>query len=550
MTEVTSSVRDIERIRRLNAIGIALSAERDQARLLEMILNSARDLTGADAGTFYLYEPEAKALHFAIVQNDSLNIYLGGTGEPVGNRFPVLPLYQADGTPNEKMVVAYAVLHDKTVNVRDAYTEQGFDFAGTKAFDQRTGYRSCSFLAIPLRNHEGETMAVLQLINKLDETGKAIAFDNTDQEIAESLASQAAIALTNQRLIAELRNLFDSFVQVIASAIDAKSPHTGAHCRRVPEATLILAEAASQSDLPGLADFSLQEADRYELTTAAWLHDCGKVTTPHHVMEKSTKLEAFIDRIDMVALRIEILRRDLHIAHLQRCVTAAQQGLALPEDAPLQHELAQLAADFAFLQRSNKGGEFMRDEDLARLQEIAARSWVNMAGDCLTALTEDELMNLSIRKGTLNAEERKIMEGHMVMTISMLEQLPFPKHLRRVPEYACGHHERMDGRGYPRGLTREQMSVPARIMGIADVFEALTAHERPYKKPMPLSMALTIMGRMVEDQHLDPELFAVFVGEKVYLHYAEKYLQPEQIDEVDLNNLPGLQALWQKQYQE
>ena len=550
MTEVTSSVRDIERIRRLNAIGIALSAERDQARLLEMILNSARDLTGADAGTFYLYEPEAKALHFAIVQNDSLNIHLGGTGEPVGNRFPVLPLYQADGTPNEKMVVAYAVLHDKTVNVRDAYTEQGFDFAGTKAFDQRTGYRSCSFLAIPLRNHEGETMAVLQLINKLDETGKAIAFDNTDQEIAESLASQAAIALTNQRLIAELRNLFDSFVQVIASAIDAKSPHTGAHCRRVPEATLMLAEAASQSDLPGLADFSLQEADRYELTTAAWLHDCGKVTTPHHVMEKSTKLEAFIDRIDMVALRIEILRRDLHIAHLQRCVTAAQQGLALPEDASLQHELAQLAADFAFLQRSNKGGEFMRDEDLARLQEIAARSWVNMAGDCLTALTEDELMNLSIRKGTLNAEERKIMEGHMVMTISMLEQLPFPKHLRRVPEYACGHHERMDGRGYPRGLTREQKSVPARIMGIADVFEALTAHERPYKKPMPLSMALTIMGRMVEDQHLDPELFAVFVGEKVYLHYAEKYLQPEQIDEVDLNNLPGLQALWQKQYQE
>ncbi|WP_022654020.1 GAF and HD-GYP domain-containing protein [Aquaspirillum serpens] len=546
MTEVTSSVRDIERIRRLNAIGIALSAERDQARLLEMILNSARDLTGADAGTFYLYEPEAKALHFAIVQNDSLNIHLGGTGEPVGNRFPVLPLYQADGTPNEKMVVAYAVLHDKTVNVRDAYTEQGFDFAGTKAFDQRTGYRSCSFLAIPLRNHEGETMAVLQLINKLDETGKAIAFDSTDQEIAESLASQAAIALTNQRLIAELRNLFDSFVQVIASAIDAKSPHTGAHCRRVPEATLMLAEAASQSDLPGLADFALQEADRYELTTAAWLHDCGKVTTPHHVMEKSTKLEAFIDRIDMVALRIEILCRDLEIAHLQRCVQAAQQGLPLPDETPLQHEMAQLAADFAFLQRSNKGGEFMRDEDLARLQQIAARCWVNMAGDCLTALTEDELMNLSIRKGTLNAEERKIMEGHMVMTISMLEQLPFPKHLRRVPEYACGHHERMDGRGYPRGLTREQMSVPARIMGIADVFEALTAHERPYKKPMPLSMALTIMGRMVEDQHLDPELFAVFVGEKVYLQYAEKYLQPEQIDEVDLNNLPGLQALWQK----
>jgi len=542
MSFATPSSPSYERIRRLNAIGIALSAQSDQNQLLEMILSSARELTQADAGTLYKVEPDGQALRFVMVQNDKLNIHLGGSGAPVGDSFPLIPLYREDGQPNERMIAAWSVLHKTTARIVDAYHEEGFDFSGTRAFDEKTGYRSKSFLTVPLRNHEGEVIAALQLLNKLDNQGEPTEFDDSDQDIAESLASQAAIALTNRRLIDELRTLFDSFTQVIASAIDSKSAHTGAHCRRVPDATLMLAEAASGANFPGIEDFRMSEEDRYELKTAAWLHDCGKVVTPHHVMEKSTKLETIVDRIDWVTDRFEILRRDLEIEHLKEELVAVRQGQELSQERQnyYQQTNQQLADDLAFLQSANTGGEFMADELIERVEALGQRGWTDLKDDYHPLLNEDEVMNLSIRKGTLNAEERKIMEGHMVHTLNMLEQLPFPRHLQRVPEYAGGHHERMDGKGYPRGLTREQMSVPARIMGIADVFEALTAHERPYKKPMPLSLALTIMGRMVEDNHLDPDLYAAFVYKKVYLDYAKKHLREEQIDEVDIENLPGL----------
>lgn len=531
-----------ERVRRLNAIGIALSAQSDQSQLLEMILSSARELTRADAGTLYSVEPDGQALRFVMVQNDKLNIHLGGSGAPVGDRFPLIPLHLDDGQPNERMIAAWSVLHKKTARITDAYHEEGFDFSGTRAFDEKTGYRSKSFLTIPLRNHEGEVIAALQLLNKLDDQGQPIEFDDSDQDIAESLASQAAVALTNRRLIDELRTLFDSFTQVIATAIDSKSAHTGAHCRRVPDATLMLAEAASGSQFPGIEGFEMSDEDRYELKTAAWLHDCGKVVTPHHVMEKSTKLETIVDRIHWVTDRFEILRRDLEIDRLKEELAAARQGQTLSQDrlAAYQQAEEQLKDDLAFLQGANTGGEFMADQLIARVEALGQQGWTDLAGQRKPLLSAEEIMNLSIRKGTLNAEERQIMEGHMVHTLNMLEQLPFPRHLQRVPEYAGGHHERMDGTGYPRGLTKEEMSIPARIMGIADVFEALTAHERPYKKPMPLSQALTIMGRMVENDHLDPDLYAVFVCKKVYLEYAKKHLREEQIDEVDLSNLPGL----------
>ncbi|NLW05827.1 MAG: HD domain-containing protein [Pseudomonadaceae bacterium] len=532
-----------ERIKRLNAIGIALSAQKDQSKLLEMILDSARELTHADAGTLYMVEPNNDALRFTLVQNDKLNIYLGGTSKPVGDNFPLIPLHLTNGLPNERMIVAWSVLNKKTARIKDAYHEQGFDFSGTRSFDEKTGYRSKSFLTIPLLNHEGEVIAALQLLNKLNAAGETVEFDNEDQGIAESLASQAAVALTNRRLIDELRTLFDSFAQVIASAIDSKSPHTGAHCRRVPDVTLMLAEAANGINFPGLEGFSMTDEDRYELKTAAWLHDCGKIVTPHHIMEKSTKLETLVDRIHFIADRFEILRRDLEIAKLKETLAAAKQGKQLDESRlTFYNQLeTQLKDDLAFLQLANTGGEFMADEHLARVANLSKQGWIDANGQRKALLSDDEVANLCIRRGTLNQDERKIMEGHMVHTLAMLEQLPFPRHLQRVPEYAGGHHERMDGKGYPRGLTREQMSIPARIMGIADVFEALTAHERPYKKPMPLSQALTIMGRMVEDKHLDGDIYTLFVYKKVYLDYAKKHLRDEQIDEVDINTLPGIQ---------
>lgn len=532
-----------ERVKRLNAIGIALSAQKDQSKLLEMILNSARELTQADAGTLYMVEADQDALRFVMVQNDQLKIHLGGSGQPVGENFSLIPLHLTDGSPNERMIVAWSVLHKKTARIKDAYHEQGFDFSGTRSFDEKTGYRSQSFLTIPLLNHEGEVIAALQLLNKLDASGETVEFDESDQDVAESLASQAAVALTNRRLIDELRTLFDSFTQVIATAIDSKSPHTGAHCRRVPEVTLLLAEAANGLDFPGLEGFSMTDEDRYELKTAAWLHDCGKVVTPHHIMEKSTKLETLVDRIHAVTDRFEILQRDLEIAKLKEELAAAKLGTQL-ESARLDFYAQlkqQLAEDLVFLQGANTGGEFMSDEHLAKVASLSEQGWIDLKGQRQPLLSEDEVANLCIRRGTINPAERKIMEDHMVHTLSMLEQLPFPRHLQRVPEYAGGHHERMDGKGYPRGLTREQMSIPARIMGIADVFEALTAHERPYKKPMRLSQALSIMGRMASEQHLDADIFTLFIYKKVYLDYAKKHLRDEQIDEVDIETLPGIQ---------
>nr|WP_295711953.1 HD family phosphohydrolase [uncultured Halomonas sp.] len=533
---------DFIRIRQLNEIGIALSSEHDHDVLLENLLTSARELTQADAGTLYTYDASKQQLSFAIVQNDTLKLRLGGVSEEVGEQFPVIDLYQADGLPNHHLVVAYTVLNDCTVNIEDAYTAKGFDFSGTRKIDQTTGYRSRAFLTVPMHNHHGDTVAVLQLLNKRTANGIDGKFSLADQHIAESLASQAAVAITNHRLVDEMQALFDSFVRVIATAIDAKSAHTGAHCRRVPDATLLLAEAAHRSKHPEVASFTLTDEDRYEIKTAAWLHDCGKVVIPHHVMEKSTKLEGLFDRLPSIEARFAVKQQALNMAQLRAEFEAYRNDASFTDADRKRFAIEQLALQeqLALVRRSNTDGEFIDDIDIERLQAIAQETWEDTNGQLQPLLTEDELNNLCVRRGTLNEEERKIIEGHVVATLNMLDELPFPKHLQRVPEYAGGHHERMDGTGYPKGLTRDQLSLPARMMGIADVFEALTAPDRPYKAAMKLSQALTIMGQMVEDQHLDPALFAVFIEEGVYLDYANQYLDEYQIDTVDIDSLPGL----------
>lgn len=533
---------DITRIRQLNEIGIALSSEHNHDALLENLLTSARELTQADAGTLYTFDASKQQLSFAIVQNDTLNLRLGGLSEPVGEQFPLIDLYQADGLPNHHLVVAYTVLNDCTVNIEDAYTAEGFDFAGTRKIDQATGYRSRAFLTVPMHNHQGDTVAVLQLLNKRTASGIDGTFSSADQHIAESLASQAAVAITNHRLVDEMQALFDSFVRVIATAIDAKSAHTGAHCRRVPDATLLLAEAAHRSKHPEVASFTLTDEDRYEIKTAAWLHDCGKVVIPHHVMEKSTKLEGLFDRLPSIEARFAVKQQALKMAQLRAEFDAYRQDEAFTDVDRKRFVIDQLALQeqLELVRRSNTDGEFIDDSDIQRLKAIAQETWEDTNGQLQPLLTEDELDNLCVRRGTLNEEERKIIEGHVVATLNMLDELPFPKHLQRVPEYAGGHHERMDGTGYPKGLTRNQLSLPARMLGIADVFEALTAPDRPYKAAMKLSQALTIMGQMVEDQHLDPALFAVFIEEGVYLDYANQYLNECQIDTVDIDSLPGL----------
>ena len=531
------------RFERLNEIGAALSHERDINRLLENILVAAKTITHADGGTLYRVTEDERSLRFEIVRTDSLKIAMGGTsGNPIP--FPLLPLRTESGEENNSMVAAYAAIHQKTVNIADAYQAEGFDFSGTRKFDERTGYRSQSFLTVPMKNHENAVIGVLQLLNSIDtDTGKVTPFSAADQRLAESLASQAAIALTNRQLISQLEVLFESFIQLINVAIDEKSPYTGGHCERVPVLTMMLAEAVNETKQGPLADFSMTDKDRYELKIAGLLHDCGKVTTPVHVVDKATKLQTLFDRIHLVDTRFEVLKRDAQIAMLKAKLALrdphdAHAEAALDED--LARHLHQIESDREFLRQSNVGSELMTPEDQERVKRIGTGyRWIGVDGKSANFLSDDELENLNIRAGTLTQKERETINYHIVATIKMLEQLPWPKHLKNVPEYAGGHHERMDGKGYPKGLSREQMSVQARVMGIADIFEALTARDRPYKRGKTLSESLQILGKFRLGGHIDPDLFDVFVREKVYLKYAEKFLDPEQIDEVDESKIPG-----------
>lgn len=518
----------LNRLNDLNAIGAALSSERDIDRLLESILNAAQKITNADAGTLYLLDAEKQQLTFEILHNNSLNIRMGGISDNSILFYPI-PLYH-DGKPNLAMVVSYAVLRGETVNIPDAYIAEGFDFSGTKKFDAKTGYHSRSFLAVPMRNHEHEIIGVLQLINAIDAaTGGVKQFTKDDQQLLESLASQAAIAISNRRLILQLEELFESLISLINTAIDDKSPYTGGHCARVPALTMMLAEAANRTRQGALKDFSLTDKDRYELKIAGLLHDCGKITTPVHVVDKSTKLQTIFDRIHLIDTRFEILKRDAEITMLKG------------EQSPADYEayINQLDDDRQFLRSCNIGSEKMQDEEVARVQKIAKYRWCNERGEQVNFLDADEVENLTIRAGTLTAAEREIINRHIVVTIKMLKALPWPNHLKRVPEYAGGHHERMDGKGYPQGLTREQMSIQARIMGIADIFEALTAQDRPYKNGKTLTESLNILGKFKEGGHIDPDLFDVFIREKVYLAYAKQFLSPDQIDQVDESKIIG-----------
>lgn len=538
MDNAVSTVNDLLlRFEQLNEIGTALSSECDVNRLLEKILIAAQQITRADGGTLYSLTEDETHLKFEILRNNSLNITLGGTsGNPIV--FQPLPLAKPDGSPNESMIAVCCALHKRTINVSDAYSAENFDFSGTRNFDAKTGYHSKSFLTVPMKNHESELIGVLQLLNAIDETtGDVIPFTPESQRLVESLASQASIAVSNRQLILQQEKLFESFIKMINFAIDDKSPYTGGHCQRVPRLTMMLADAVANTDDGPFASFSMTEQDRYELKIAGLLHDCGKITTPVHVVDKSTKLETIYDRIGLVDTRFEVLKRDAEIEMLK-----ARLALRAPSD-PIAESLLEsgfkqqvdaLKKEQSFLQHANTGSEAMDEKDQQAVHAIGTtRKWIDANGASVDFLTANEIENLTIRAGTLTKAEREIINNHIVVTIKMLESLPWVKHLRRVPEFAGGHHERMDGKGYPRGLTRDQMSVQARIMGIADIFEALTASDRPYKPGKPLSESLQIMKKFSLKGHIDPDLFDIFIKRKVYLQYAQQFLSPEQIDMVD-----------------
>ncbi|MBZ2191392.1 HD domain-containing protein [Pseudoalteromonas arctica] len=532
-------IKDKTNLQHFIDISIRLTTEKDSSKLLDEILQVVMSIANSDAGSIYSITPN-KQLKFETVINKSLNLYLGGTlGSPVD--FPNIDLF-IDDKPNETAIVAHSVNTGEVINIPDVYDALPFDMSAARKMDARTGYRSESMLTIPLKDHEDDIIGVIQLINVKDAQNKNIPFSEELVTLIRSFASLGAISLTNSTLVKDMEVLFSTFAEAIAMAIDEKSPHTGGHCKRVPALTLMLADAVHKIDKGPLADFIMSPEDRHELSVAGWLHDCGKIATPDHIMEKSTKLETIFDRIEFIDAKFEIISRDLELSYQQQIISAIKQNKSvevLQFERLLETELKQLALDRALLQRVNIGGEFLGEEEQAHILRISKQYSLKINGEETPLLTDDEVENLMIRRGTLTQGEREIMKRHMDITKNILDILPFPKHLSNVAEYALGHHEKLDGTGYPRGLTKEQMSVPARLMAITDIFEALSAVDRPYKKAKPVSECLNILGNMVSNNHLDPDIFAIFIESEVYKNYINEYANPEQLDEVDFDNLPG-----------
>jgi len=512
-------------------IGIALSSETEIDALLEMIVDESRRFTRADAGTLFSVSDDGHFLDWKIAHNDTLKKREGGTsGDPVN--LPPVPLI-VDGQMNLSNVSAYAANTGETVSITDVYKAEGFDFSGPRRYDKETGYRSTSMLVVPLRNHEDDIIGVLQLLNAKEEgSGNIIPFSSDYDSFITALASQAAVAITNARLIQDLSNLFNAFIETTAAAIDEKSPYTAGHVRRVSKLTMMIARGIDQAK-DGIwqhIHFTTEELE--ELRIAAWMHDVGKMTTPEYVVDKATKLETIYDRIKTVKTRYEVFLRDAEIAALNQKVALAndpeREAKCAEIDAALEREQAALREELDFVVACNTGSEFMEDEDIHRLENIAARTF-EMGGEMLPQLSDNETYNLLIRKGTLTDEERQVINNHAAVSLKMLSQLPFSKTLRRVPEYAGGHHEMLDGKGYPQGLAADQLPLQARILAVADIFEALTASDRPYRKPIPLSQAMEIMGFMVKDGELDSKIVALMEETGVLKKYVEEELNAEQL---------------------
>jgi HD-GYP domain-containing protein (c-di-GMP phosphodiesterase class II) len=547
-------------IRRFLSISSAIAAESNFERLLERILSESIVNTQAKGGALFLADQG------------------GGQLTPV----------QAQGDDHQPLDAALVPLSTASITGMLGHGKGAAEVLTGRIGQGGTALETTlaaalqlegvPYLAMPLANRERELLGLLLFWFDAVPDAARVSF-------TKAFSSTAAVTLETRDLIRSQKALFEAFIELIANSIDAKSPYTGSHCHRVPEITKMLAAAAVDSQEEPFASFSLDEDQWEALHVAALLHDCGKVTTPEFVVDKATKLETIYDRIHEVRMRFEVLKREVELTYWRQVAAGGDaEALAVARDADLQ----QLDADFAFVAECNQGGEFMAPERIERLKAIAARTWTRTLDDRLgvstdellrkerepavplparehllvdkpehrierpegTAITANnswgfkvdtpellynrgEVYNLSVARGTLSAEERFKINEHIIQTIRMLSALPFPRHLSKVAEIAGGHHETMIGTGYPKRLKKEEMSEVARMMAIADIFEALTAVDRPYKKGKTLSQALKIMTFMRKDQHIDPDLFALFIRSGVYRRYAEKYLKPDQIDEVD-----------------
>ena len=505
-------------IKKMSDIGRALSGVYDLNALLEMIVDQARSFTNADAGTLYIVEDET--LRFQIVQNDSLKICMGGkTGETIP--FPPVEL-------KESNVSAFVALKGKSVNIPDVYDTDLFDFTGPKKFDQSTGYRSKSMLVVPMKNHDNDVIGVLQLLNATNPVNnEVIAFSQDYENLSESLASQAAVSITNAKLISNMTELFEAFVKVMATAIDEKSPVTGGHIRRVADLTLTMAEVIHNHDEGAFKDRKFSPDQMYELRIAAYMHDIGKVTSPVEIVEKAKKLQTIFDRIHYIRLRMDYIIQKVKLEGQQKKIELLERKADLAEikkvELKSEKQIQEMEDIRSFINKCNEPGEFLEDETLDKLKEISLRTYLDNEGQQQPFITEDELLNLSIRRGSITDAERKKMQDHAAVTLKMLKQIPFTKKLKNIPSFAGAHHEFINGKGYPLGLKGDEIPFEGKLMAVTDIAEALTASDRPYKKAMPLETVYRILRSMAKNGELDNDMVELFINEEIYKTYQEKH---------------------------
>lgn len=531
----------VDHINRLSNIGLALSQERDVDKIFDLIIEEALAYTNADAATIYSVSEDKKFLNFEVMQTISKKFKAGGSFGAI--KLPPVPLYCKDNTSNLSNMASCVYHKKEMLNFEDCYNATNFDFQGTISWDKANDYRSKSMLAIPLRNYEDDVLGVIQIINALDvNTSEIISFNKESIVMVQSLASQAAITFTNRDLIKSLENLFKQFVKAIALALDRKSKDTGGHIARVAIISKLMAKKINNIKEGYFKDFSFTEEELDELSLASWLHDVGKIATPDTVMNKATKLEKVVDGIKLIELRIDAVKVLMqNPAYVKTCFeqkTNFEYFLTSPT-SPEEYQnqtLSQLKLDFVFLSEVNLGGEFLTDEKINNIERIAQFAYT-IDDEIRYLFDQEEKENLSIKRGTLNDAERKIMNNHVKYTYEILNQLTYPKKYKNLTLYASSHHEKLNGSGHPWGFNADQLPMQSRILAVSDIFEALTAPDRPYKKGKKLSEAMNILCYNVLDNHIDKNLVEFLLDSGLYKEYAEKYVPIIQIDEVDIEKI-------------
>ncbi len=473
-----------------------MAAQRDHKKLFDLILSSAMAITGCDAGTLYMYDGDK--LNFVIMRNNTLNTYLGGLGEPIG--LPPVEL-------KEENVCAYTAIHNHLVNIADVYNCKEFDFSGPRRYDAMTGYKTTSMLVVPLQNNQDELNGVLQLMNAQDGDGNVIEFDKELHKVVQSLASQAAIAITNLEYTREIKDLLNSVIELLAAAIDERSPYNANHTRNVAKYTKLLAQDINERAAHNDQDPPISDSDMEQLVMAAYLHDAGKIATPLEIMDKATRLDSKLKDIEYRFEKITLIAK---LRMHEGAISAAECDAIV----------AEAAEALALIKTANSAG-FNPPETIERIKQLGEKKYIDTDATEKPWLTQDELYNLLIVRGTLTPEERKVIESHVILTGKLLRKIKFSKHYSKVTRWAESHHERVDGKGYPNKIGGSDLDIEMRLLAVIDVFDALTADDRPYKQPMPPEKALSILYKMSEEGALDKDIIDILQESRIWEKKSE-----------------------------